>query len=405
MALDHHAATARIQPEVEVRPAVLHFTLSVFTFTTVNWMLVSFLPVYMKSQGLADREIGTVLGLFSISSLALILPLGVLSDLFSPRRLVLIAGVLFLTYATCILTVRSYWQFLLVAPLGGVATSGFIIVLYALFLKTMARNHMGKRIACYHSGMYLGFGIGPAVAGVLVRQGRFEPLLLGSLAGSLLLLGLIARLPDSPVIRLDLDGYREDLRQWRTILFLLFALVYASHFGVEQTSFTLLLKENLGFSTPRIGLVYLAVGCWMALLAPFAGHRFDTGQSIRFFLLAGLGISGVFQILTPMASSLAGMVVVRLVHTVGDVLLILSMGLMTAAFFPGGRMGGNSAVVYATRTCGIFAGNLGSGYLNGALGYPYSFVASGGLLLVFVVLAGPAMGRWLVLRAAGSETG
>ena len=376
---------------------VLNFTASIFTFVTINWMIGSFLPVYMKNVGLTDGEIGTVLGLISISGLALMLPLGVLSDLVSPRRLVLMGGVFFLIYAAGILSVREFWQFLLIAPLGGISGASFFIVLFALFLKTMGNGQMGRKIALYQCGMYLGFGIGPAIAGPLVKQGRFEPLLLGALAGSLLLLGLILRLPDYPGIRLDLGGYRKDLRQSRTLLFLLFALVYATHFGAEQTSFTLLMKENLGFSTVRIGLVYLAIGCWMAMLAPFAGHRFDAGQSIRAFLLAGLVINGTFQIFTPTASSFLGMVLVRIAHTTGDVLLILSMGLMTAAFFPEVRMGGNSAVVFATRTFGVFAGNVGSGFINGAFGYPMSFVASGGFILLFVLLAGTAISRWLVV--------
>jgi MFS family permease len=375
----------------------LNFTLTVFTFTMTNMMLGSFLPVWMKHQGLSDGEIGTVLGLFSISALALVLPLGVLSDFFSPRRLLLISGMLFSIYAGCILSAWSYWQFLLIAPLGGLAASALVIVLYALFLKTVGNDRVGKKIAFYQSGIYLGFGVGPVIAGYLIRQDSFEPLLFGVLGGSLLLICLILGLPDSPTIRIDLGGYRKDLHQGRTLIFLILALVYATHFGVEQTSLTLLMKENLTFSTPRIGLVYLAVGCWMAVLAPFAGHRFDENKSIRAFLWIGLAISGIFQILTPMASSFPTMVVVRLMHTVGDVLMILSMGLMTAAFFPEARVGGNSAVVYATRTCGIFAGNLASGYLNGMLGYTYSFAASGGFILLFGILAGPAIGRWLVV--------
>jgi MFS family permease len=157
------------------------------------------------------------------------------------------------------------------------------------------------------------------------------------------------------------------------------------------------MKESLDFSFTNIGLVYFMVGIWMAFLAPFAGHRFDTSQSLRALLLCGLAISGTFQILTSTVTSLPFMVIVRLLHTVGDVMMILSIGVMTAAFFPEARMGGNSAVVVATRTCGIFTGNLGSGFLNGALGYGYSFAVSGSVLLVFVILAGSAMARLLVV--------
>lgn len=381
------------------RPAVLiNFSLCVFTFTTANWMLHSFLPIYMKAQGIADGEIGSILGLVSISALVLMLPLGLLSDLFSPRRLVLFGGCIFLLFAAGMLTAKVYWQFLVVAPLGGMAGSAFYIVLYALFLKVIDRNSVGKKIAFYQSGMYLGFGVGPAIGGLLVREGGFTALLLGALAGGLVVIALILRLPETETFRFDLGGYQRDLRQSRTLLFLVLAFVYATHFGVEQTSFTLLMKESLGFPATRIGLVYLAIGSWMAIIAPFAGHRFDADQNLRTLLLCGLVISGIFQIATSMVPSFPYMVVVRLLHTVGDVMMILSMGVMTAAFFPGARMGGSSAVVFATRTCGVFTGNIGSGFINGAMGYSASFIVSGGVLLAFVILAGAALARVLVVK-------
>jgi MFS family permease len=360
-------------------------------------MLSFFLPVYMKTQGLTDGQIGTVFGVMSISALVLMLPLGVLSDIFPPRRLVLLGVCIFIFYSWQILTAEVYWQFLLVAPLGGLAVSNFFIVLYALFLKVIDKNQVGKKIAFYQSGMYLGLGIGPAIGGLLIRKGGFGALLWGVLAGGLVVLTLVLKLPQTDTIRLDLGGYKHDLHQGRIVLFLLLVFIYPIHFGVEQTSLTLLMKETLDFSFTSIGLVYLTIGIWMAFLAPFAGHRFDTSQSLRALLLCGLAISGTFQLLTATVSSLPSMVTVRLLHTIGDVMMILSIGVMTAAFFPEARMGGNSAVVVATRTCGIFTGNLGSGFINGALGYSYSFAISGSVVLLFVILAGGAIGRLLIV--------
>ncbi|MEJ2430838.1 MAG: MFS transporter [Deltaproteobacteria bacterium] len=381
------------------------FSLCIFTFSSANLMLSFFLPVYMKTQGLTDGQIGTVFGLMSISALVLMLPLGVLSDLFPPRRLVLLGVCVFVLYAWQILTAEVYWQFLLVAPLGGLAVSNFFIVLYALFLKVIDKNQVGKKIAFYQSGMYLGLGIGPAIGGLLIKEGGFGALLWGVLAGGLVVLILVLKLPQTDTIRLDLGGYKRDLHHGRIVLFLILVFIYPIHFGVEQTSLTLLMKDTLGFSFTSIGLVYLMIGIWMAFLAPFAGHRFDTSQSLRALLLCGLAISGTFQILTSLVSSLPSIVIVRLLHTVGDVMMILSIGVMTAAFFPEARMGGNSAVVVATRTCGIFTGNLGSGFINGAFGYSYSFAISGSIVLLFVIVAGGAIGRLLVVsNEAEQET-
>jgi MFS family permease len=377
----------------------IKFSLCTFSFTSALLMLHFYLPVYMKAQNLSDAQIGTVFGLLSISALALMLPLGVLADLFSPRRLVFLGVCIFLLFACLVLSAKSYWQFLLVAPLGGVASSTFHIVLYALFLKVIDKNQVGKKIAFYQSGMYLGLGVGPAIGGFLVQEGNFGALLVGVVACGLVVIGLVLRLPESETIRFDIGGYRQDLGKGPVLLFLLLAFIYPTHFGVEQTSFTLLLKESLSFSPTRIGLVYLAIGTWMAVIAPFAGHRFDASQSLRALLLAGLIISGTFQILTAVVDSFGQMVAVRLFHVVGDVFMILAIGVMTSAFFPEARMGGNSAVVVATRTCGVFTGNLGSGFINSTLGYSYSFIASGSILLIFVVIAGAAMARQLVVTA------
>jgi len=395
---------SRITSGIKKYSISIKFSLCTFSFTSALLMLHFFLPVYMKAQGLSDVQIGTVFGLLSISALVVMFPLGVLSDLFSPRRLIFLGGCTFVLFAGLILSAKSYWQFLLVAPLGGVASSTFHIVLYALFLKVIDRNQVGKKIAFYQSGMYLGLGVGPAIGGVLVGEGNFGALLMGVLVVGFIVIALVLKLPESETIRFDIGGYRRDLGHSRILLFLLLAFIYPTHFGVEQTSFTLLLKETLYFSPPRIGLVYLAIGTWMAILAPLAGHRFDASQSLRALLLGGLIISGTFQILTAVVDSFGHMIIVRLFHTVGDVLMILSIGVMTAAFFPEARMGGNSAVVVATRTCGVFTGNLGSGFINGALGYGYSFAISGSVLLLFVILTGGAIGRLLTVNNDSSSS-
>jgi len=105
---------------------------------------------------------------------------------------VLLGSCIFIFYAWQILTAEAYWQFLLVAPLGGIAGSSFFIVLYALLLKTIDKNQVGKKIAFYQSGMYLGLGIGPAIGGILIREGGFGALLWGVLAGGLIAVSIWA---------------------------------------------------------------------------------------------------------------------------------------------------------------------------------------------------------------------
>lgn len=100
---------------------------------------------------------------------------------------------------------------------------------------------------------------------------------------------------------------------WRPAFFVL-----ALYFGVEQTSLTLLLRDGLGFSMERIGLVFAGLGVWMALMVPIVGRFHDRRQSVFFFFLGGLAVSGFFQVLTG---------------------LVAGFGVLVALLFPSQRLG------------------------------------------------------------------
>jgi MFS family permease len=76
---------------------------------------------------------------------------------------------------------------------------------------------------------------------------------------------------------------------------------------------------------------------------------------------------------------------------------MLAMSIMTAAFFPAGRLGGHSAVVYAVRTIGVFAGNYGAGLLMPHVGYRGVFAVSGMVVLVATLALLPSIRRTLHL--------
>ena len=66
-----------------------------FLFHFVYSMVLAYLPIVFKSYGLTDTQIGFIIGLYAISSMTLMLPMGFFSDYFSPKKIV-IAGALLL---------------------------------------------------------------------------------------------------------------------------------------------------------------------------------------------------------------------------------------------------------------------------------------------------------------------
>ncbi|MEJ5349061.1 MAG: MFS transporter [Desulfosoma sp.] len=374
------------------------FPLCGFLYTAVLWMMFSFLPVHLKSRGLSDAMVGMIMGFYSISALALMIPLGILSDRVSPKKVLLGGAVLLFVHLAGLRVAESWYVFLTLAVLGGLSWAIFQTVLQALFLKVVSPAQRGVKIALYQMGSYLGFGVGPLLAGSLWGDANYVRMLGFALGGAALLIVLVLTLQDSDPIRFNLGDYREDLKQPRALAFLVVWLVYATHFGVEQTSYTLLMRHDLGFTSTQVGWTYLAVGLWMAAMAPVTGRDFDVRQSVVRLLALGLVVSSVFQGLTAYAQTLPQMIAVRVLHTTGDVPVILAMGIMTAAFFPQGRLGGHSAVVYAVRTLGVFAGNYAAGLVIPLVGYRGTFVASGVLVLVASLLLLPWIRKVLDMR-------
>lgn len=386
---------------------LITFPLCGFLHTAVLWMMFAFLPVHLKAQGLSDAMLGAVMGFYSISALLLMIPLGVLSDRVSPKKVLLGGACMLFMHLAGLRAAYTWYAFLFLAALGGLSWAIFQTVLQALFLKVLSPAQKGVKIAVFQMGSYLGFGVGPLLAGTLWGDADYVRMLGFALGGAAVLILLVLMLPDSDPIRFNLGDYREDLKQPRALAFLVVWLVYATHFGVEQTSYTLLMRQDLGFSNAQVGWTFLAVGVWMALMAPATGRGFDVRQSVIRLLALGLIVSSVFQILTAFARTLPEMVAVRLLHTAGDVPVILSMGIMTAAFFPQGRLGGHSAVVYAVRTLGVFVGNYAAGWVIPLVGHQGTFVASGVVVFLATLVLLPWVKRVLHLSepTAGEAAG
>ena len=125
----------------------------------------------------------------------------------------------------------------------------------------------------------------------------------------------------------------------------------------------------------------------MAILVPFVGVLMDRKHRVFIFLIVGLLISSFFQFLTPLASTLVGLLIIRMIHTMGDTLAILESDVLTAHFFPTARLGGNSGLIFCARTSAIFIFAAFSGWLNQVWGYKMPFFVNGIMVFGFSLIA------------------
>ncbi len=357
-----------------------------FILYFVHWMVLAFLPILVKDIGLTDIEIGTAIGLFALSSMALMLPMGVFSDYFSPKRTLLAGALFFIFYFFSLPSVDSYALLLPVILAGGFGAAALIVVTESLYLKQFCQEKRGMRVAIYQVSTYAGFGLGPLAGGYLVTQNS-ALLFHVAFAGALLLFVLILFLEDFEPISFAFKEYGSDILQFRPLLLVFCIFVLGTHFGIEQTSLSLLMKKQLFLSSKEIGIIFAGIGLWMAAIVPIIGWLHDRRKDVFLFFLAGLGFSGLFQIFTAWASGFRELLFIRLLHTMGDAVALLELGVLIALFYPSQRLGGNSGLLYALRALATFLAALLSGFINREWGYGASFLGNGVFVVAFVIIA------------------
>jgi MFS family permease len=238
-------------------------------------------------------------------------------------------------------------------------------------------------VAFLQAGGYLGFALGP-LSGGFIYQAYGGRLLIGAavlLAAVIVVLTLFVK--DVPPVVFSFKDYNRDLKKPDVLLLIAVVFVLGTHFGAEQTSISLLMKEVIGLGARDIGWVFCILGIWMAVLVPFAGSHLDKRDSVFVLLLVGLVISSVFQVVTAFTETFLILVIVRMLHTAGDTLTILEMDVLTGRFFPAGRLGGSSGLLFFVRTAAIFLFAALSGWLNQIWGYKIPFLVNGIMVLAF----------------------
>ncbi|HID29854.1 MAG TPA: MFS transporter [Desulfobacterales bacterium] len=369
------------------------FFLSYFLYFFTFWMALAYLPLVFKAYHFTDQQIGFAIGLNSLSSILLVLPFGVFSDYFSPKRTLTLGAICFSGYFLLLVVVKDFFSVCAALFLGGVGAAAIRVILMSLYLKLIGGKGRGKKVAFLHLGGYLGFGLGPLFGGYLYESFGSALMIKGAFVFSIMIVLLSLFLEDAPPVVFSFRDYKKDIKEADVLFLIAVVFVLGTHFGAEQSSISLLMKDTIGLHKKEIGMVFFVLGLWMAILVPFAGIVMDKKHRVFFMLLAGLLISSCFQFITPFAGSLFGLVIIRMIHTLGDTLAILEADVLTARFFPAARLGGNSGLVFCVRTLAIFIFAAFSGWLNQIWGYKMPFFVNGIMVFGFSLIALFYVGR------------
>ncbi len=359
---------------------IFPFLITRCLFSFLYWIIFAYLPIFLKSYGIRDAQIGLIIGSYSIASILLMIPIGLFSDRLSSRKLLLVSSLLFCFHFLALILAKTFLPILMAVLLGGFGAGGLIIVLPSLFLKHVGSK--GKEIAYFQASSCLGYALGPLCGGILLDYLPLNFLFYSALLVGIILVINVSLLPDISSTAFLFKDYYKDLKSPSVWLLIVTTLILGIHFGVERTNLSLYMKLRLNTESFYIGLFFAIIGIWMAIISVPMGYLKDIKKRAFSWLALSLFVSGLFQALTGFTSTFKSFTLVRLIHTSGDSLMLLEISLLTSLLFPSARLGGHSGLLFTIRSVATFFGATVAGIINQQFGYALAFIISG-LLSIF----------------------
>jgi len=363
---------------------IVYYSFLNYLFFQFYWGTHMYMPYYYARAGLSDSRIGYLVGIVSLTTLLVVLPIGALSDRIDPKKLFLAGAAAAMLFAVLFLAQEPTR---IIAPyifIFGVAVALVQISLTAHFLKHMENTERGNQSAIYTIGSLLGAGIGAELSGMVVKHFGVENLFWASLgsAGLLLVCGL--GLPRIKGIPFQLSEYREDLRHPLSWILLFVAFIVSSHSGFEHVGYTLLQTRVMGLSPDKAGELFLYISFWMAAVSWLSGKVHDRAKKPVLYAGLALLVSGIFQAASGYCHGFGDFLVVRMIHTVGDSFSGVLILVIASMVFERKRAGGSWAILLLVRNLSDFLFANVAGHLNQSIGLRRGFLVSG----ILVVAAG-----------------
>ncbi|MDQ0899070.1 MFS family permease [Paenibacillus sp. V4I7] len=301
----------------------------------------SLFPLYGEHYKLSSLEITILFAVYAAILLPTLLVVGARGSAWGLKRVLRFS--IWVSIASTLLFIGSFnvWMLYAARILEGIAYGAFTGTASAFLLKQTSHDKVGTAIKLSGVIVNIGFGLGPAISGLIVQYMHFQPLrlpywfLLGMLLSSLVFLEMLPKREDSQAqkpakTKISL-GVPENIRsQFLSFIglpiFILFTLggsvfslipsfvknvIHTTNLSISGLLILVLLGGGAlmqFFPWPRnpvtrmrIGILFLAIGSWIVVIS---------GQTASLFLLwtgifiQAIGAGWTFQVSLRFASQL-----------------------------------------------------------------------------------------------------
>jgi multidrug resistance protein len=372
------------------RPLLIIF-LTIFVNLVGFGIIIPLLPFYAETFGASPLVIGLLFAVFSLCQLAAAPALGDLSDRYG-RRPILIFSLLGTVVSFVMLAVAHSVAMLFAARIVDGLSGGNISTARAYVADITGPKDRARAYGMIGAAFGLGFIIGPALSGVLVRVSYTAPIWAAAAVTAIATVMAWAWLPET--VHRAHAGTGNPFRYLPELLIrpivrraLVIDFLYWFAFAVFQTTFALFAAHRFGFDASRTGYFFAGFGVLGAIIQ---------GGLIR-PIVRRLGDRPTFMM--GLAFGATGLVACTTAHTIGMFILALVplafgigfghptvsslVSLVAGADEQGRVQGAAGAVESLGRTIGPVWGNASLERLGDSIPY----VSAAAILLMTLVIA------------------
>ncbi|MFB8374718.1 MFS transporter [Paenibacillus taichungensis] len=297
-------------------------------------------PIYQTKYDLNNFAITALFAIYAVCMLVILLLAGSLAERRGTKWMVTTGVLLALISSIIFIGATSPWMLYLARAVEGIALGAFMGTSNALLLHHTSQQHIKRSLAYSSMATLLGFGLGPAICGLIVQYSSFSPEIFPYVVLLVLLLiamGLLLSLPptnekknkQAPIrLRLGIPSKSRTIFIFFVCpaVFVMLALNGVVISLIPTFVHTILNSNNLAWSGlllliflgggaiaqqiawPRrtnhriqVGIVLLLIGAWVMISAGFTSSMF---LLIVGMIMLAIGNGWTFQASMQLAGSL-----------------------------------------------------------------------------------------------------
>ncbi len=165
-----------------------------FTFSSVFYILIPTIPIYLSRWNSEKSEIGILVGALSITSLVLRPFIGKALLRIPERSFMIAGGLLFAVSSFFYLLAPPFWPFLAVRIVQGIAFALFSTASFTFIANTTPEERRGQMISYFYLSVNIAFTLTPTLGMLIINTFDFSVLFLVCVVLSLCSLWISLRL-------------------------------------------------------------------------------------------------------------------------------------------------------------------------------------------------------------------